>query len=71
MPGSVRLLSYSDLEEMLIDLEAALDEHFLKVVVAERIAQIPSKRLDDQPSLEMPSFEVILRLALQPFSNGN
>ncbi len=49
----------------VVDLEAALAEHLLKISIAERVTQIPGHRLHDQPCLEMSSLEIILRLALQ------
>ncbi|MBP2444032.1 hypothetical protein JOH51_001471 [Rhizobium leguminosarum] len=54
----------------MIDLEATFPEHLLKIAIAERITQIPTDSLHNQPCLEMPSFEVILRLTLQLLGNG-
>ncbi|EJL50770.1 hypothetical protein PMI09_04898 [Rhizobium sp. CF122] len=45
-------------------------EHLFEIAIAERIAQIPGNRLPDQPCLELPSFEIILRLVLRLFGNG-
>jgi hypothetical protein len=55
----------------VVDLEAALSQHLFQVAIAQRLAQVPGNRLNDQPCLEMPSFEIILRLTLQLFRNGS
>ena len=41
----------------VVDLQATLQEQLLDVTVAQRIAQIPGDRLEDQRRLEMPAFE--------------
>ena len=46
----------------LVDIEAALAE--------ERKAQVPGSGLNNESHLEMPSFEIVLRLALQLLGNG-
>jgi len=51
-------------------LEAALAEHLLKISVVERIPQITCHCLHDEPCLEMPPLEIVLRLALQLLRNG-
>lgn len=54
----------------VVDLEAALAEHFFQIAVAQRIAQIPGYCLHDQTGFEMASFEILLRLALQLLRYG-
>ncbi|MOA17720.1 hypothetical protein D3C78_1379870 [compost metagenome] len=54
----------------VVDLEAALAEHFFQIAVAQRIAQIPGHRLNDQPGFEVASFEIVLRLVLQLLCYG-
>jgi len=39
----------------VIDLEAALCEHFFQILIAQRMSQGPGDRLHDQPCLEIPS----------------
>src|SRR5690606_26457416 len=48
----------------VVHFEAALAKHLFQVAVAQRISQIPSHGLHNQPCLEMSPFEIILRLAL-------
>lgn len=55
----------------MVDLEAPYPEHFLKVSIAECIAQMPGHRLHDEQCLEIPAFEIIFRLALQLLDNCN
>ncbi|SMD10644.1 hypothetical protein SAMN06297251_1288 [Fulvimarina manganoxydans] len=57
------------IDSRMIDREAALGEHFLKVPIAERIAQRPCHRLNDQPRLELPTFEIVLRRPPQLFDD--
>src|SRR3954469_12675378 len=54
----------------VIDLEAALEEQLLDVTVAERIAQIPRDRLQDQRRFVVTAFEIVLRPALQLLDKG-
>ena len=54
----------------MVHFKAALEEHFFRVALAQRIAQIPSHRLYDQLCLELAAFEVILRLTLQLLDHG-
>ena len=41
----------------VVDLQAALQEQLLDVAIAERVAQVPRDRLQDQGCLEVPAFE--------------
>lgn len=50
------------IDAAMINLEAALVEYWLHVAVAQRIAQVPGHRLNDQPRLELPALENVLRL---------
>ncbi len=61
---------YPAVDRAMIDLEAPLAKHLFQVTIAERVAQVPGNRLYNQPGLEMPALEIILRLALQLFGNG-
>ena len=54
----------------VVDLEATFEQQLLDIAVAEWVAQIPGHRLDDQPRLEVPAHEVVLRPALQLGSDG-
>lgn len=54
----------------VINIKAALPKHLFQVSIAQRVAQIPGHGLHDQPCLEMPPFEIVLRLALQLLGNG-
>src|SRR3954471_2297423 len=54
----------------VIDLQAALQEQLLDVTVAERIAQIPRDRLQDQRRFEVAALEVVLGPALRPLDQG-
>src|SRR5215204_5244427 len=54
----------------VVDLEAALQKQLLDVTIAERIAQIPGDRLQDQGRLEVPALEVILGPTLQLLDKG-
>jgi hypothetical protein len=47
----------------VIDLQAALQKQLLNVPVAERIAQIPADRLQDQRCLEVPALGAPGKLA--------
>ena len=42
----------------VVHLQAALQEQFLDVTIAERVAQVPGDGLDDQHRLEMPALEI-------------
>ena len=44
----------------VVHVQAALQEQLLDVAVAERVAQVPGDRLDDQRRLEVPAPEVAL-----------
>src|SRR3954468_9859900 len=54
----------------VIYLEAALPEQLLNVTVAERIAQVPRDRLQDQRRFVVAAFEIVLRPALQLLDKG-
>src|SRR3954449_11922700 len=54
----------------VVDLEAALEEQLLDVTVAERIAQIPRDRLQDQRRFVVPALEIGLGSALQLLDKG-
>src|SRR3954463_15718778 len=54
----------------VVDLEAALEEQLLDVTVAERIAQIPGDRLQDQRGLVVAAFEIVLGPPLQLLDKG-
>src|SRR4051795_2603819 len=54
----------------VIDLQAALEEQLLDVAIAERVAQIPGDRLQDQGRLKVPALEIVLRPALQLLDKG-
>ena len=54
----------------VVELNAALADHLLQIPIAELITQIPTDCLHNQPCLEMPTLEVICRLALQLLGNG-
>ena len=43
----------------VVDVEAALGEQAFEITVAERIAQIPCHRLNDQRRLEMATLEIV------------
>jgi hypothetical protein len=51
-------------------LYAAIQEHFCQVPIAQRITQVLGDCLENQPSLELSAFEVILRLAFQLFNDA-
>src|SRR3954466_14140521 len=53
----------------VIDLQAALQKQLFDVTVAERVAQVPRNRLQDQRRLEVPALEIILGPALQLLGN--
>lgn len=55
----------------VVDLKYALAEHLLDTPIAERMTQISTDCLHNQTCLEVPVFEVILRLALHLFGNGS
>ncbi len=57
-------------DRTVVNFEPALLEHFFQVAIAQRIAQIPSDRLHDQPRLEIPPFEIVFQLPLQLFGNS-
>src|SRR3954464_15071975 len=54
----------------VVHLQAPLPEQLLDVEVAERVAQVPGDRLQDQRRLEVPALEVALGSALQLFERG-
>src|SRR3954453_13686591 len=54
----------------VIHLQTALQEQLLDVTIAERVAQIPRDRLQDQLGLEVPALEIVLRPALQLLDKG-
>ena len=56
-------------DRAVIDLEAALKEHALEIAIAQRIAQALCHRLNNQPGLEMASFEIVLGLTLELLGN--
>ena len=47
----------------MIDLQAALQQPLLDVAVAQRVAQVPGDRLDDERGLEVPALEVAAGLS--------
>ena len=49
----------------MVHLQAALQEHFFDVAVAERVAQVPRDRLQDQRRLKVAALEVVLGPTLQ------
>ena len=49
----------------VIHLQAAFQEQLLDVAIAERVAQVPRDRLDDQGRLVVPASEVSLSLLLE------
>ena len=54
----------------VVDLEAALEQQFLDVAVAQRIAQVPGDGLHDQRRLVVAALEVVLGPALQLGGDG-
>jgi hypothetical protein len=54
----------------VVHLQAALPEQFLDVTIAQRIAQIPGDRLQDQRRLEVPALEVVLGPTLELLDKG-
>src|SRR3954462_5869085 len=48
----------------------AIQRIFCAFTVAQRVAQVPGDRLDDQSRLEVPALEVTLGPALQPRGDG-
>ena len=61
---------YPAVDRAMIDLETPFAKHLFQISITQRISQIPGNRLYNQPCLEMPAFEIILRLALQLLGNG-
>src|SRR5215212_3861961 len=53
----------------VVDLQAALQKQLFDVAIAERVAQVPRDRLQDQRCLIVPALEVVLRSALQLLGN--
>src|SRR5690625_3429046 len=51
----------------MVDLNAALRQHFLKVAIADRIATIPAHRPQDHITLEMAPLEIRHR-SVRPIS---
>jgi hypothetical protein len=54
----------------VVDLKAALQEQLLDVAVAERVAQVPRDRLQDQGCLEVAALEIALGPMLEPLDKG-
>src|SRR4051794_25067747 len=54
----------------VVDLKAALQKQLLDVTVAERVAEVPRDRLQDQRRLKVPALEIVLRPALQLLNKG-
>lgn len=52
-----RIGEHPSVDRAVVYFESTLSEHLLKVSVAERVAQVPRNRLDDQPRLEMSTLE--------------
>ena len=48
----------------MVDRQAALPEQLLDVTVAQRVAQIPRNRLQDQRRLEVAALEILVALGL-------
>lgn len=65
-----RVGQHPPVDRAVIDLEAAFPEHLLDIPLSKRIAKVPRDCLCNQACLEMPTFEIILRLALQRLGNG-
>src|SRR4051812_9099067 len=65
-----RVGQHPPVQSGVVDLEAALQEQLLDVAVAERIAQVPRDRLQDQRRFEVPALEVVLGAALQLLDKG-
>jgi hypothetical protein len=55
---------------VVVDLQAALPEQLLDVTVAQRVAQIPRDRLQDQRRLKVPALEIVLGPALELLDKG-
>src|SRR5215218_8710021 len=60
-----RVGQHPPVQGAVINLKAALEEQLLDVAIAQRIAQVPRDRLQDQRCLEVPALEIVLRPALQ------
>lgn len=65
-----RLGQNPTVDRVMIDLESALAKHIFPIPIVERITQIPTEGLHNQPCLGMSALEVIFRLTLPLFGNG-
>jgi hypothetical protein len=54
----------------MVHLQAAFQEHLPDVAIAERVAQVPGDRLDDQRRLEVPAPEISFGALLEPSGDG-
>jgi len=54
----------------VVHRQAALPEQLLDVAIAERVAEVPRDRLQDQRRLKVPALEIVLRPALQFLDKG-
>jgi len=54
----------------VVHRQAALPEQLLDVAIAERVAEVPRDRLQDQRRLKVPALEIVLRPALQLLDKG-
>src|SRR3954471_15414203 len=65
-----RVGQHPAVQSAVINLQAALPKQLFDVTIAERVAQVPRDRLQDQRRLEVPALEVVLRPALQLLDKG-